>query len=283
MHRLRDISALHYLGLGFAAYVLLRSQDLYTFAYFASLGLTVWLGSRLRATDLFWLGFNCLIFIFAIAAFLFTSQVTFNPNILGCVFAIALAAALAYHQPAFIVISALALLSTHSRTAIVAGGFAFFVWIWRQSRIPAILLAIICVCILIIISDGRSTSFYNRMGIWQDTLTHITFWGQGLGSFADAYRGWAVHINMAREVAPHAYNDYLELIFELGIGAAALWLLLILTWERINPEAKLILGTFGILSLSFFPLYVPIIAHAGAIAFGSLIASPRPRTFEVYA
>lgn len=282
LDRLRNLEAIHWLGLGFAAYALSRSHSLYAFCYFLSLCGAFYYGYRQHSQEPFWWAYLSITTLMIIAYSL-SDLITINPNVLGAVFAIGLAAALAYQIWLFVPIMGIALLLTYSRTAIIAGGVAAFLWTWQRHKLVALLLATGAVAILVTISDGRGTSFFNRLGIWQDTLAHLTFWGAGLGSFADAYISWAFHTNMTQEIAGHAYNDYLELMFELGIGTILLWLTLIFAIERVAPEPKLILATFAVLSLAFFPLYIPFVAHAAAISLGHLIAGTCPRAFGQYA
>ena len=95
-----------------------------------------------------------------------------------------------------------------------------------------------------------------RLGIWQDTINHLTFFGSGWGSFQSAYEGFAVKTNMTLLIAPHAYNDALELMFDLGIGSILAWWLVALSWEGRNWPDRLVCLTFFVCGLTYFPLWI---------------------------
>jgi hypothetical protein len=279
-----DLGAIHWLSLIFVIYAVAGSTTLSATAYFISLVVAFTLGSiRDYNPRNFWLGYLLLAVLMFLIPLIAAHWLAINPNILGAALAIGFAAALTYEVWLFAAFTGGAVIFTQSRTAIIAAGAALLIWLWREYKFIALLLVISLGALLITSSQGRSTSLYNRLGIWQDTLAHLTFWGSGLGSFASAYVSWPMHTNMLLETPVHAYNDYLELIFELGIGAIPFWLMLILLTDKSDIESNLILLTFGILSLSFFPLYIPIIAHLFAFCLGYLAITRRRQQMEAYA
>jgi len=191
---------------------------------------------------------------------------------LGCVMAMCFTAALAYRIWWFLPIGAFGLLYSGSRGSMVAAGVACMVALWRDYRATAMCLALLSCLVALIVRDDAGASFLSRLGVWQDTLNHLTPLGHGFGSFAAEYASWTKHTAPAGQLVPHAYNDFLELIFDLGIGAALLWICIAFAWERNEPADKLICITFFTLGLGFFALWTvgPFFAMAlGHLAKGT--------------
>lgn len=174
---------------------------------------------------------------------------------LGCVMAIGFAAALGYRIWWFLPIGILGLAHAGSRNGMLAAGVACLVYLWRDYKATAMCLALGSVLAALALRDDAGASFLSRMGVWQDTLNHLTIWGHGFGSFATEYARWPTHTGQY-QLALHAYNDFLELIFELGIGSVAAWACIIWSFEGHAPPSRLVCITFFILALGFFPLWV---------------------------
>ncbi len=188
---------------------------------------------------------------------------------LGCVMAICFAAALAYRIWWFLPVGVFGLLYSGSRNAMLAAGVACMLTLWRDYRATAMCLALLSALAALALRDDAGASFLSRLGVWQDTLNHLTLWGHGFGSFAEEYAKWPTHTGQY-QLALHAYNDFLEQIFDLGLGAAFAWVAVIAAWERHSPPDKLIIVTFGILALGFFPLWC--VGPAFALSLGHLAA-----------
>lgn len=256
----------------------------YGLALLASLTVGFFIGRELPRIDVVWFFFILAlianaVFSVAMHAYAYGSSpygLFGNPNYLGCGFALAIAACLAYRRWVLFIPAGFAGLAyTQSRTAIVAAGATCIVALPRWWKLAGVLGAAVCLLVAWRYRGGSAgESMWQRMGIWQDTVNHLTIFGTGFGSFADAYKAWPVKTNMTLMLTNHAYNDFLEMIFELGIGAIPLWIMLILSFERAAPE-RLILGTFLILSLTYFPLYIPVIGHLAALTLGHLARSPQ--------
>jgi hypothetical protein len=205
---------------------------------------------------------------FPLAALAFCLSPWLNPNFLGAVLALGIAIALAFEWTLAAVALAPMLLWTGSRGAIIAGaataGLAF------ARRYPTTALTIAVFGGLYAMSlRSIDSSLLARLGIWHDTLEHMTLWGSGWGSFADAYASWPVHRNLTLELAPHAYNDVLQLTFELGLGACAVWLFLGAVLTRASWRYALIAACFALLGLTYFPLWLPVVSHTFALALGA--------------
>lgn len=197
-----------------------------------------------------------------------------NPNMYACAVVLALAGAIAYQHlvvtPALVAL----LLWTQSRGAILATGLMTLIVLWR--RFPVTAYGVLCLALILVLSlksENENQAILSRLGIWQDTLNHLTFWGSGWGTFFDAYSTWDRWTNMTLMRPPHAYNDALEILFELGVGSIALWVFIVLAFEGRDPNARLIVLTFLALGLTYFPLYLYPLGQLGAFALGSLAAS----------
>lgn len=174
---------------------------------------------------------------------------------LGAVMAMGFAAALAYRIWWFLPIGAVGLLYASSRGALAAAGIATMIYLWRSHRATAMCLALLSILAGLVLRDDAGASLIGRLGIWQDAINHLTLWGHGLGSFAAEYASWPRHTAPVGQLSGHAYNDILELIFDLGVGSAFAWACIVAAFERHGPD-RLICVTFAILGLAYFPLWV---------------------------
>lgn len=191
-----------------------------------------------------------------------------GPNALGAVSAVAFGAALAFELWLFVPVAVLGLALSMSRGAILAAGIVSIAALWRQSRFAAYLAFLCLIAITFGLKNDLDSSLFTRLGLWQDTLNHLTLFGHGFGSFYDTNRGFEVHTNFTLAMPVHAYNDYLELISDLGIGAIPLWVLIALSIDGVRYREGLILLAFAVLSLSFFPFYIPILGQLFALTLG---------------
>lgn len=197
----------------------------------------------------------------------------FNRNTFGCVMALGIAIALAYGFWPLLAVFLPSLALSGSRGAIAATAVAFFVHFLKSYPALAYFCATGAVAAIVVFQPSTD-SLYARFGVWQDTLNHLTLFGHGLGTYQDAYITWPIHRNMTGIIAPHAYNDLLEFLFELGIGALPLIFLFVIAFDKAEGPNILILLTGLILSLTYFPLHLPVLSHALAFALGQLARSP---------
>lgn len=115
----------------------------------------------------------------------------------------------------------------------------------------------------VLANKGIDTSASERLWIWRDTLSGVTFWGHGLGSFRELYptyldafaQSWALTTAPTRPEHPH--NELLWLLFEGGVpalllaGAFALSL-----WRSCAHELRAVLARL--------PLRARPVRHAAA-------------------
>lgn len=240
--------------------------------FLVTLVLAFWLGYFLRSMCWLWVGF-CSFLCINLAFHLWEDAwgVYGNPNYFGCALAIGLASALAYRLWPFLPVLAGGLWLTQSRGAILGASAALFIWAWPKYKATAICLVGLGVVAILNSSHGQADGMWQRLGIWQDTLNHLTIWGAGWGSFYEAYWTFPIKTNMGFARAGHAYNDLLELTFELGLGVVLLWAFVIKIMSESTHETKLIIWTYLACALTFFPLYVWPIGPLVAATLGHLV------------
>ncbi len=196
-----------------------------------------------------------------------------NPNYLGCALALGLAGAVVYRLWLFVPFLIGGVLYTGSRSALLGCATIALVSLWRYSRALAIAAVLLCAVAALAVSSGRDNSLYARIGIWNDTVNNASLHGSGFGSFAAAYSQFPVHVSPTEHMtgvrAAHAYNDFLEIGFEFGLGAITLWMLIGLSLES-PARDRLILFTYFAMALTFFPLWVPLVGQLVAMTLGHL-------------
>ncbi len=196
-----------------------------------------------------------------------------NKNLFGCALALGFAGAVVYRLWPFALATGAGVFYTHSRSAVLGLAAVGFVLLWRWSRVAAGAAVLLALVSIHSAAPGVDSSIYHRIGIWNDTINNMTLFGSGFGSYFESYFAFAVHRNptewMTGMRAAHAYNDFLELTFELGLGACALWAFLFLALERPAPE-RLIVFTYFAMSLTFYPLWVPLVGQLLAMTLGHL-------------
>ena len=265
----RAVQPLHLVGevlLAYAAVSITWSigDKWMAYAKLAALSLPFLAGMWLRSLNSIWKGV-----IWIVGANLAASVVEYygwgwegyglagNPNYLGVALAIALAAALGNRWWYYVPILIAGVVWTYSRGAIMAGGVAIIIGLWHTHRATGWIACLLSILAIITLkAEGEAGAMAQRLGIWQDTINHLTFWGSGWGSFQQAYEGFAVKTNMTAMLTTHAYNDILETMFELGIGSVLVWWLIALCWQGQNRTDRLVCVTFAVAGFTYFPLWV---------------------------
>ncbi len=149
-------------------------------------------------------------------------------------------------------------------SCIVGGSF----WVWdRVNRRQLILGLITAVLVLLGLITLNPESSAIRLDIWQLTILNLTILGHGLETFG--------------ALAPQyefVHNDFLQLVFELGIGSILLVPLLVQLVKHENPEAIALIALAGA-SLVSFPLHHPmgaaLMAVLAGLSFGTSVRTER--------
>lgn len=258
-----------YAGAGFilwAGLPAMWSGRLLAVAHVLSLAVAFFVGWFVTKPRVVWIGFlSLLVANLALALATGTWGLAGNPNYFGCALALGMAAIVGYQLWYFLPFVLGGLYYCQSRAGLFAAGFVCLIGLWNSYRATALMA--LPIAGLMVVGKG-SESMWQRMGIWQDTLNHLTFFGNGYGTFLGAYERFAFKTNVTLALAPHAYNDFLELTFELGVGAILLWVFILLCFEHLSRAERLICLTFFVLGLTYFPFY--IIGQVLAFSLGTI-------------
>lgn len=129
----------------------------------------------------------------------------------------------------------------------------------------------------VLAAKGIDTSASERLWIWRDTLSGLTFWGHGLGSFRELYptyldafaQSWALTRAPTRPEHPH--NELLWLLFEGGVPALLLaGLFAVSLWRSCAHELRAVLAALFVLAQFAMPLHDPATLIVGALVAGFL-------------
>jgi hypothetical protein len=135
------------------------------------------------------------------------------------------------------------------------------VWIRR----PILIALAAAIAISYVLLHTLQSDVERRL-IWQASAVLLRPFGWGSGSYVDLF------VQSTRMVqAEHAHNDFLQLLFEFGIGAfpfLAIWMGLIL---QSRARHWPVIASFTCLSIFFFPLYTPLCAVVFALCAGASV------------
>lgn len=181
-----------------------------------------------------------------------------NPNSMGEIAGLVLVAA-AVERLWWLIPGILpAFVMANCRGAFVAVGAAGFWFVWRKSRIGALLLLMPIPALWWL--GGGFFSANMRLQMWTDILPHLTFFGHGLGSFYQLYPYYSSMDTLA--IRPeHLHNDWLEYVFETGAGTVFLFAFL---WacRSVTLLVLIVEACFG------FPTHMAATAFLGAVVAG---------------
>jgi O-antigen ligase len=150
---------------------------------------------------------------------------------------------------------------------------AFTLWLWSKSKLAAIGLV---VAALILFTYSLHIAFHissvtQRIGLWSDAISGLTWLGHGIGSLWTDYAPLSNTLDIFKERPEHIHNDWLEIVFEGGVIGAALLVGFVAIVIRASGVERAILVGFGAEALVGFPLHVPATAFLAALALGSLV------------
>jgi hypothetical protein len=183
-----------------------------------------------------------------------------NSNVLGEIAGLILVAA-CFHRIWWLVPGILpAFLMAGCRGAFVAVAGVFVLWLRRKSLGGAIIIVGLCV-VGIYLSMGNPNSVNQRLQMWSDVLPHLTLLGSGLGSYFTLFPLQTTVVDTLALRPEHLHNDWLEYVFETGIGSLFLFGVLWLS-RSIVLACLFIEACFG------FPLHMAATAVLGGIVAG---------------
>jgi len=120
---------------------------------------------------------------------------------------------------------------------------------------------------------GGLKDLTQRVVTWEDMLPALRPWGWGIGSFIHDFPLYQRHTSALTLRFENAHNDFLQLVFELGLGGLLAAIAVAVQLWRTAPSPAwyasvvfLVEGCFG------FPLYEPVTACIAAVCAGRLFA-----------
>jgi len=164
------------------------------------------------------------------------------------------------------------------RAPLLALGAALVVYVWKWRPWLAVHLGTLGIglVLLVIAGHGHADSAGQRLGMWQDTLYGLNFWGHGLGGFYKTFPEYANHLNTMVSRPENAHNDYLEAIYEVGIGAVLMVYLVCMAFQTAQlPERLMLVGQLTISSFGF-PLHMPVGQFMAALILGAACSGRLP-------
>jgi len=165
-------------------------------------------------------------------------------------------------------------LALGARHSLIALGIAAGAGLWRYSRFAAMMAALGLFLFAFALMKGEgghkmiliSPDFLQRVGVWIDTIPHIRPWGHGLGSFIANYPSFQTHSISLQLRFENAHNDYIQLLYELGLGGALLISIVAARMVTAMPSpAWYGLIVFLVEACFGFPLYEPVSAALAAV------------------
>lgn len=172
-------------------------------------------------------------------------------------------------------------LMVSSRAVILGLGISLVIMTWTKSKILSIgILISSCLTAYFITFPSsvitnpvtNTASVFQRLYVWQDMLAGFTILGNGIGSFVYKFPEYNKHIDGSITLVEYAHNDLLQLIFELGIGAIPL-LIMVALLLMVKNDYKSAFIFFIVIGIFGFPLHMPITAFMLALVASQLAKS----------
>ena len=272
-----EVTFLHWALAGFLLYALTSilwtpwwQDGVWAVWQFALFGLAFWLGSTLSSTRSILLGAAIGLWISSAAAIaqvlgdttlLFIragAGLFYSPILSGETAALVILGLVAYEEWWYILGVAPLLILSQSRGAWLALGFGLIAHYGRSWWLLAGTVFGSLAAVLVVGSPHDTL----RIGIWTSALDLLRPFGWGAGSFL-ALLLPGIH-------PEYAHNDFLQLAFEYGLGAAPLLLLLALCAIRRTSREWPIYMAFLFMACFSFPFYMPTTLFLGALCAGRL-------------
>lgn len=197
------------------------------------------------------------------------SGLLYNSTVLGTASALTIIALFSHEQFRWVPGLLPGLFLSHSRGALLIIAAVFLTNLIRPRWVFAL-----CVIGFAVVTAAPSPSDIQRLMLWGLALRNLDFLGHGIGSVASLayYNPTDFYIHAAGFFqAGYIHNDYLQLWFELGVGALGIYFIYAVALTRIDSPLWSTFFGFAILGLFYFPLYCPLTAFIGCVAAGRLI------------
>lgn len=185
----------------------------------------------------------------------------YNPNALSETAAIILAGLIVYRLWWLAGVAALALAMGQGRAALVAfliTAIACFVPL--RYRFSASIAALLMVLGAFALKDGSAAIMLRWEAIGTAFAGGVPFFGHGVGSFG---------VETPSAYFDHLHNDFLEVIYEFGIGSIPLFAIFASALFR-GGMGRPVLFCFAIVACCSFPVSLPVTAFVAALVAGHM-------------
>jgi len=222
-----------------------------------------------------------------IPAFYLPAALFVNANHMGEAAALILVACMFNRIWWGVIASAPALLLSGSRAAVLAVVIACLYWLWahrlRATAAVCCVLALWLAVAAFFIVKPDMNGQHERLAIWSDTARNLTFTGQGIGSYWEAFPDIAVATDISRVRPDHAHNEFLDIAFETGAVGFMLFLAFVATLRGPFNVERAVLIALMVEACFAFPFSNASTAFLGSVAAGAAARSRRDIRSEVVA
>lgn len=167
-----------------------------------------------------------------------------------------------------------ALILPNARGAALATLVMMITWGWQQGKTLqkcATGLALALPAIMLAYMNLRTFTIDERVALWRDTWSGLTWPGHGLGSFTETFAQYAKHFDITKTYPEHPHNELLWVAYEGGAVAVVLFgALCVLLWRSADAAVRLALVVIGVESLFAMPLHDPATVLFVAVVAGRL-------------
>lgn len=168
-----------------------------------------------------------------------------------------------------------------SRASMLALSIAGAVALYRKS--PRIALSLIVAALIFgvlvtwVFGIVGTDSLTQRRNVWGIALSNLSIGGYGFGSFQAAYPLVANYVTVPTARPEHAHNEYINLLFEVGVPGALLAALFVVSFsrglfDRRNGLERHVVVALMVIAFFSFPLRLPVCGFIAALVAGSLCA-----------
>lgn len=256
-----DLWLLWILGFSFCIGAIYQLDRLY-------LGIAWGMGANLALAIVQWLGWHPILQVNSATP----SGLLINPNVLGETAALVTVGLGITRQYWPMVLTLPCVWLSDSRSALLGLTVALVAWLWDRFRWRGMAISLILTLAIGVVGwlhKPNESSITERRAIWLDTIDGLSPLGHGAGSFFILYPEFAKRTDTMLTRPEQAHNDYLELIFEFGIGTIPLAILFVISWLAIGPSRYLWLA-FCVIAFVSFPRSIPVEGFLGLSALGAL-------------
>ena len=181
-----------------------------------------------------------------------------NGNILAETTALVIVGCITYRKYFHVLPMIPAMLLPMQRASILALVIVGIVSQYRtlvQKKLISFLVLVIIISLFVYIEGIRLDSFKDRLELWSFAASNLHWLGNGISSFRTDYLNYTGFVDTNYNVI-YIHNDYLELIYDLGIFGVCIIMAFAFTLFS-NCKVKYVLWTFAIIACFGFPSHMP--------------------------